>query len=53
MQVRINDANYTFGQGKSFDFSNILSIEHLFPFIATKRGNSLGRVGKFTCLKYQ
>ena len=35
-QARINDANHAFGQGKYSDTSNILKIEHLLPFIATK-----------------
>ena len=35
-QARISDANKEMGQGKYFDSSNILKIEHLlFPFIAT------------------
>ena len=37
-QARINVANLAFGQEKSSDSSNILKMEHLFPFIATQLG---------------
>ena len=33
MQERINDATNKVGQGKISVISNILKIEHLFPFI--------------------
>ena len=41
-QARINDTNYTFGQGKSYDSSNFLKKNRV-----TKGGNSLGQVYPF------
>ena len=46
-QARINGANHGFGLRKLIDSSNILKAENLFPFIAIKGCNSVGRVYLF------
>ena len=40
-QARINDANYASSKGKWLVSSNLLKIEHLFPFIAINFGSSV------------
>ena len=43
IQAKINYTNHGFGQGKLSNYLNIIEIEHLFPFIATKGNDSLSR----------